>query len=36
MDRFAEIFTPLAKQAKEKGVRLAFENCEMGDNWWRG
>lgn len=36
MDRFAEIFTPLAKQAKDKGIRLAFENCEMGGNWWRG
>ena len=30
MKRFAEVFSPLAKQAADKGVRLAFENCEMG------
>ena len=36
MPRFAEVFGPLAKQAADKGVRLAFENCEMGGNWHRG
>lgn len=36
MPRFAEVFSPLAKQAAQKGVRLAFENCEMGGNWQRG
>lgn len=36
IDRFAEVYTPLAKQAKEKGVRLAFENCDMGGTWERG
>ncbi len=34
--RFAEVFAPLAKQAADKGVRLAFENCEMGGDWHRG
>ena len=33
--KFAEVFTPLAKRAKEKGVRLAFENCNMG-GWENG
>ena len=34
--RFKEVFTELAKRAKDKGVRLAFENCYMGGNWHRG
>ncbi|MBM4035617.1 MAG: sugar phosphate isomerase/epimerase [Planctomycetes bacterium] len=34
--RFAQVFGPLAKRAKDKGVRLAFENCDMGGTWWRG
>ena len=36
MARFAEVFGPLAKQAADKGVRLAFENCEMSGDWQRG
>jgi len=36
MERFAEVFGPLAKRAADKGVRLAFENCDMGGNWQRG
>jgi sugar phosphate isomerase/epimerase len=36
MPKFREVFTPLAKQAADKGVRLAFENCEMGGDWHRG
>jgi len=34
--RFKEIFEPLAKRAADKGVRIAFENCEMGGDWQRG
>ena len=34
--RFKEIFTPLAERAAGKGIRLAFENCNMGGNWHRG
>ncbi len=33
LDRYVEVFKPLAERAAEKGVRLAFENCEMGGNW---
>ena len=36
IDRFAKVFGPLAKRAADKGVRLAFENCDMGGNWSRG
>lgn len=34
--RFCEIFEPLSKQAEDHGVRLAFENCDMGGDWQRG
>lgn len=34
--RFKEVFAPLAARAADKGVRLAFENCEMGGDWHRG
>ena len=34
--RFAEVFGPLARRAADNGVRLAFENCEMGGDWQRG
>lgn len=34
--RFAEVFGPLARRAADTGVRLAFENCEMGGDWQRG
>jgi sugar phosphate isomerase/epimerase len=34
--RFKEVFTPLADRAGEKGVRLAFENCDMGGTWQTG
>lgn len=36
MPRYKEVFTPLAQRAADKGVRLAFENCDMGGNWWQG
>ncbi len=31
--RFQEVFTPLAQQAAEAGVRIAFENCAMDGTW---
>lgn len=34
--RFQEVFTPLAKRAADKGVRIAFENCDMGGTWANG
>ena len=36
MDRYAEVFGPLSQRAADKGVRLAFENCDMGGGWQRG
>ena len=36
IDRFAQVFGPLAKRAADKGVRLAFENCQMGGDWRKG
>ncbi len=36
VDRFKEVFGPLAKRAADKGVRLAFENCDMGGTWATG
>ena len=34
--QFRQVFGDLAARAKEKGVRLAFENCSMGGNWESG
>ena len=34
--RFKEIFGPLASRAADKGLRIAFENCEMGGTWKTG
>lgn len=36
MDRYAKVFGPLAKRAADKGVKLAFENCDMGGSWQKG
>jgi len=33
MPRFKEVFGRLAKVAEDEGVRLAFENCDMGGTW---
>jgi len=34
--KFAEVFGELARRAADRGVRLAFENCDMGGDWQRG
>jgi sugar phosphate isomerase/epimerase len=34
--RYRKVFKPLAKRAADKGVRIAFENCDMGGNWKQG
>ncbi len=31
--RYKEVWGPLAKRAKDAGVRIAFENCDMGGTW---
>lgn len=36
MKKFKEVFTPLVKRAADRGVRIAFENCDMGGDWKRG
>ncbi|SDX15357.1 sugar phosphate isomerase/epimerase [Paenibacillus sp. CF384] len=36
MTRFGEVFGELTKRAESRGVRIAFENCDMGGTWGRG
>lgn len=36
MKQYKKVFGPLAKRAADKGVRLAFENCDMGSTWQGG
>ncbi|MFS0726082.1 sugar phosphate isomerase/epimerase family protein [Paenibacillus sp. 1P07SE] len=36
MSRYAEVFGELAKRADSRGVRLAFENCDMDGTWKSG
>jgi sugar phosphate isomerase/epimerase len=33
MSRFREVFSELARVAEANGVRIAFENCDMGGTW---
>ncbi|MBQ9938882.1 MAG: sugar phosphate isomerase/epimerase [Oscillospiraceae bacterium] len=34
--RYKTVFGELAKRAEDKGVKIAFENCDCGGNWNRG
>ncbi len=36
LERFREVWTPLVEHAASRGVRIAFENCNMGGNWQCG
>jgi sugar phosphate isomerase/epimerase len=36
LKQYKKVFEPLAKRAADKGVRIAFENCEMGGTWQSG
>jgi len=36
MDKFKEVFGKLAARAADRGVKLAFENCDMGGTWTQG
>ncbi len=36
LKQYKKVFGPLAKRAADKGVRIAFENCDMGGDWQRG
>ena len=33
MEAFKKVWGPLAKRAADQGVRIAFENCDMGGSW---
>ena len=33
MPRYKEVWGELARRAEDKGVRLAWENCDMGGTW---
>ncbi|KRF02301.1 sugar phosphate isomerase [Paenibacillus sp. Soil766] len=34
--KFKHVFGELSKRAADKGVRIAFENCDMGGTWVNG
>lgn len=34
--RYREVFEPLANRAKDAGLRIAFENCDMDGTWQSG
>ena len=36
MKQFKKVFTPLTERAADRGVKIAFENCDMGGDWNRG
>ncbi len=36
IEAWKAVFGPLAERAEAKGVRIAFENCRMGDTWKGG
>ena len=36
MRQFKKVFGPLTARAADKGVRIAFENCDMGGTWGSG
>ena len=36
LPRFREVWTTLARRAAAKGVRIGFENCNMGGTWESG
>jgi sugar phosphate isomerase/epimerase len=36
MKTYAKVFGPLARRAADQGVRVAFENCDMGGTWQTG
>jgi sugar phosphate isomerase/epimerase len=36
MERFKQVWEPMVKRAKDLGVKIAFENCDMGGTWEYG
>lgn len=35
MPRFKEVWGPLVKLAEDEGIKIGFENCDMGGSWQR-
>jgi len=33
---YKKVFGELSKRAADKGLRIAFENCDMGGTWYKG
>lgn len=36
MDKWNRVFSPMVERAEALGVKIAFENCRLGDTWKRG
>jgi len=36
MGKYKKVFGPIARRAADRGVKLAFENCDMGGTWSAG
>jgi sugar phosphate isomerase/epimerase len=36
IQRYQAVFGPLARRAADRGIRLVFENCQMGGDWKSG
>lgn len=36
LPKFSEVFSELAKRAEDRGVKIAFENCDMDGTWDHG
>lgn len=36
LKQYKKVFGPLAERAADRGLQLAFENCDMGGDWQRG
>lgn len=36
MPRFKEVFGELTRRAEDRGVKIAFENCDMDGDWYSG
>ncbi|MBS4218576.1 sugar phosphate isomerase/epimerase [Bacillus sp. FJAT-49711] len=36
MGKYKEVFGELSKRAEDRGLKIAFENCDMGGTWTQG
>lgn len=35
LERYRQVWEPLVNRAEKRGVRIAFENCSLGGDWYR-